>query len=361
MVLYTILEDANLTTLPVNRFRRVYDNVHTFYKTFSDTETFADGIRARIWEDAAVSERTSWDTALKVVEEIGERYGRWQDKECRALKRTMLSMEKPGTARVRLDTFYANTLTDRQSNFVESVPYLRQLGALDDTDPLQMTVVIPNYINSPTNCVAGSKFYSVCCIDECEALLGSLENEIASPDATANRIAEIVAVLPSDTVQAPRTLPGLLTQRLADIATHHGGRIPLHGRLFAQWMHHAYPHECPYPHVSGTIKPVTAVEWINNTRTSHKASHEDVRALLAKAAISDESAQVDTNEALPWSVEEELFVSRPKLTESQSSTSGPIKRVLALLVAPFSIIIVLVRSYAQGISAAGHKHEKYYV
>jgi hypothetical protein len=80
MVLYTVLEDANLTTLPVQKFRGVYHNVHRYYKTFPDTEQFANGIRERIWEDVLLSERTSWDTALKVVEEIGERYGRWQDK-----------------------------------------------------------------------------------------------------------------------------------------------------------------------------------------------------------------------------------------------------------------------------------------
>ncbi|OLP24478.1 hypothetical protein AK812_SmicGene48940, partial [Symbiodinium microadriaticum] len=25
---------------------------------------------------------------------------------------------------------------------------------------------------------------------------------------------------------------------------------PLHGRLFAQWMHYAFPHECPYPQIA---------------------------------------------------------------------------------------------------------------
>jgi len=26
--------------------------------------------------------------------------------------------------------------------------------------------------------------------------------------------------------------------------------VPLHGRLFTQWLHFAFPHECPYPHIT---------------------------------------------------------------------------------------------------------------
>ena len=36
---------------------------------------------------------------------------------------------------------------------------------------------------------------------------------------------------------------------MEQVASHHGGKVPLHGRLFAQWLHHAFPRECPYPHV----------------------------------------------------------------------------------------------------------------
>lgn len=78
------------------------------------------------------------------------------------------------------------------------------LGALDESDPLQPSVVIPNYVNSLSNCIASSSFYSVCCRDECEGLLAHLEQRIAAPEATPGYIAEIVAHLPSDTVEAPR-------------------------------------------------------------------------------------------------------------------------------------------------------------
>merc|ERR1740117_516176 len=35
----------------------------------------------------------------------------------------------------------------------------------------------------------------------------------------------------------------------------HSGMVPLHGRLFAQWLHYVFPRVCPFPHQEGTIDP----------------------------------------------------------------------------------------------------------
>merc|ERR1719510_1026378 len=48
----------------------------------------------------------------------------------------------------------------------------------------------------------------------------------------------------------PRPLSASLVAKLSGVAAHSGGTVPLHGRLFAQWLHFAFPHECPYPHVT---------------------------------------------------------------------------------------------------------------
>eukprot|EP00971_Amphidinium_carterae_P017730 349357-Amphidinium_carterae.1 len=48
----------------------------------------------------------------------------------------------------------------------------------------------------PSNCVAASSFYSVCCIDECESLLAHIEMRVADPAASPEFIAEIVSNLP---------------------------------------------------------------------------------------------------------------------------------------------------------------------
>merc|ERR1719272_617081 len=160
---------------------------------------------------------------------------------------------------------------------LESVAYLRQLGALDESNPSKPSVIIANYLNSPTNCIASSSFYSVCCMDECEGLLGHLEQKVASPEATSTRIADIVSELASSSVIAPRKLTQGLLDRLGEIAAEHGGSVPLHGRLFAQWMHHAFPRECPYPHLSGTTDPTRKIGL------ESMASKEEMHEFVAQA------------------------------------------------------------------------------
>merc|ERR1719413_41860 len=187
-------------------------------------------------------------------------------------------MEHMGTGRVLLSTFYSHALAG-DWQFMESVQYLRNQGALDETDPERPSVVIPNYVNSPANCLTGSDFYAICCLDECEALMRHVEQHIASSSATPARIADVVSSLHSDTVDAPRNLSSALHARLDEIAAFHGGRVPLHGRLFAQWMHHAYPRECSFPHVSGTTNPMTPDEWM-----AHHSS-EDVDATLEEMQL----------------------------------------------------------------------------
>merc|ERR550525_922627 len=108
-----------------------------------------------------------------------------------------------------------------------------------------------------------SSYFSVCCPDECESVLRHIEAAVAEPSAAPERLADIVSSTPSDTQEAPRNLSATLVARLDEIADRHQGRVPLHGRLFKQWLHHAYPRECPYPHVSGTVKAVTQDEWLH--------------------------------------------------------------------------------------------------
>merc|ERR1719352_1474995 len=95
--------------------------------------------------------------------------------------------------------------------------------------------------------------------------MSKLETQIASPYGSPQQIASMVSLTHSDTVDAPRNLTSMMLTRLDAIAAQHGGKVPLHGRLFAQWMHHAFPHECPMPHKAGMASPMTADEWMQAT------------------------------------------------------------------------------------------------
>merc|ERR1719336_1138373 len=293
--------------------------IRSEYPGWRDTINFAHGVLENVSENSAADPgfaggELAFSAISRIVEEIGERYGRWQERDCHDLKANIMKLENTGLGRVLLRDFYADAM-EGGWQFSESVSYLRDHGILDESDPKQKSVMIPNYITSPSNCLASSGIYSVCCPDECEPLLGHLEREIAEPDATPAHIAGIVANLPSDTIEAPRVLSEALRSRLEEVASHHGGRVPLHGRLFAQWLHHAYPRECPYPHMSGTTSAMSLTEWVDQNG-AERASREEMwqhaySEVAPEGNVSGNESGSVRNQPLQWSAEEELVMSTP--------------------------------------------------
>jgi len=280
--------------------------------------------------------KLTFEAVAKIVEEIGERYGRWQDAECHDLKGALMKMETPGTGRVPLKNFYGDAL-DGAWQFTESVDYLRELGALDETDPDRKSVIMSNYINSPSNCLASSSLYSVCCLNECEDLMGHIEKAVGQPDGTTAQIVEIVSQLPSNTETVPREISQSLRSLLGEVAVHHDGRVPLHGRLFAQWMHHAYPHECPYPHKAGTTKPMTPDEWLAAKGNEAVAEEHEMQHHVTDPPSTNETGWASSRSApieakpLMWTAEEELVVTTTRPPWSAASKFwGTIRNVVIL-------------------------------
>merc|ERR1712176_438625 len=130
------------------------------------------------------------------------------------MKNDLLKYADKETGRVPLASFYQASLDYGSLQFSESKKYLKQLGALDETNPNEPRVIVPNYISSPGNCLTSLGLYSVCCMNECESLLASLERDVQSPEAEPERILELVSALPSATVQSPRNLSVPLRFRL---------------------------------------------------------------------------------------------------------------------------------------------------
>merc|ERR1719375_227373 len=281
------------------------------FPAWADTQNFVQRVRDNVTQGAVEFDFAS---LARVVESVSEQYGGFQDLECRHMKDKLIQMEYRGTGRVRLSDFYKPALDgDHPSGgfyFQESTGYLRQLGALDDSEP--PSVMIPNYINSKTNCLATSGFYSVCCIDECGNLLGDLEQKIGASKAKPAAIASLVSNLASSTVAAPHHIPSSLLGRHDEIAVVYNGSVPLHSRLFAQWMHHLFPRECSFPHMSGTTVSADASEWMEESGETTRASQEEMLQHRERAvsAHGEGQAQGDlaVEELMPWSSEEEVFV-----------------------------------------------------
>merc|ERR1740138_1326718 len=185
------------------------------------TKDFVRSVRKNITQYESNAEQKAsgnidFSLVARTAERIGEQFGAFQDHECKQIKASLVVMEEAGTGRVRLSDFWRPALNDPNGSwqFGESLSYLRQLGVLDESDAQNPRVMIANYVSSPSNCIASSSFYSVCCMDECEGLMGHLENEISAPEATSNQIAELVAKLPSSSTTAPRVLSRTLLDRL---------------------------------------------------------------------------------------------------------------------------------------------------
>eukprot|EP00928_Gymnodinium_smaydae_P049589 TRINITY_DN332_c1_g2_i1.p1 TRINITY_DN332_c1_g2~~TRINITY_DN332_c1_g2_i1.p1 ORF type:complete len:554 (+),score=90.87 TRINITY_DN332_c1_g2_i1:74-1735(+) len=296
-----------------------------------DTKVFVREIQQKVLEDDGMSGQPTllWDFTLKVVDEIGERYGRWQDTGCTRLKTKLAEFETPGTGRVPITKFWSGRAQGIfQWPFAESIPYLEQLGALDGNEGSQPSVLIANYVQSATNCAAGSKYYDVCCLNECESLLGQIEVQVDSPRASSKYLLELVSKLPSSTVDAPRVLPASLAKRLELVAQQQNGSVILHSRLFAQFLHHAYPRECPYPYLS--VSQNVSSEWKKRLTKGTTVTPDEAAAYL-KLAAAESDTPVEASSELPWTDEEDFFM-HSLIDEEPAEASMQMPFVVALIV-----------------------------
>ena len=148
-------------------------------------------------------------------------------------------LDSLSSGRVPLDKLYSQPAS-ADYVFHESTEYLRQIGALDEGGDAKPQVRIANYLMGPSNCIASSSYFSVCCLSECEGLMRELEQKIRAPTASAEQLLGLVGNMSSTSVEAPRDLPETLVDKLWAIADRHSGKVPLHARLFAQWMHFVF-------------------------------------------------------------------------------------------------------------------------
>jgi len=270
----------------------------------------------------------------RVTDEVGTRFGRYNEAMCGDLQSQILQIESTKAGRVRLADFYKSGLTG-VFRFNEKIEYLRALGTMDESNTSEPYVILANYVASRPNCLRTSEFYVVCCGNECEGLLATVEKKLKKPMANPEEILELVASFSTKTVKGPRTLSDTLVQRLNRIADANHGQVPLHGRLFAQWMHHAFPRECPYPQPSGGVAPMTADKWMQ--ATGHKSAsktNEEVQVfvesdscMLPVGEKAREHHDLAENE-LPWDETEEL------LHPAKDSANNVVTLEAAILKAP---------------------------
>lgn len=291
------------------------------------------------------TEGVSFQQMMHTVQEIGHRYGSFQKEECSSLTNVLLDLELNSTGRASLAAFWSVGL-EGTWRFWESEEYLRFAGALDDHKPGQPTLIIPNFLSGQSNCVASSSFFEVCCVNECESLMARVESNVTSPEASVDHVVELISGLESETVDAPRTLPDSLVSKLHQIAQSHAGKVPLHGRLFGQWMHHAFPRECPYPVLGHVRQAMTPEQWTEATGVEAVLSDGEMAQLMHKhKTVGQEEIE------LPWAMVEDYTVVKRETGPSFSS----IMRVVMASLASGSFMIVLVQAIKASREPAGDK------
>merc|ERR1719456_1008352 len=129
--------------------------------------------------------------------------------------------------------------------------------------------------------------------------MDQLERKIAAPTASADQIVSALQGVTTPSTEDSRNLVdgSPLRKMLDQVEQSSGGSrsINLHGRLLAQWLRHAFPHDCPYPIKGGSVKPLTATQYqeqaVKNggeTIDYSKAPKSNVKQAAAAADVDDD-------------------------------------------------------------------------
>eukprot|EP00933_Yihiella_yeosuensis_P017190 TRINITY_DN1442_c0_g1_i3.p1 TRINITY_DN1442_c0_g1~~TRINITY_DN1442_c0_g1_i3.p1 ORF type:complete len:706 (-),score=170.07 TRINITY_DN1442_c0_g1_i3:87-2204(-) len=214
------------------------------------------------------------NNSISAADEILESFNQVSGALCGDLQRHMTDLPEGSTGRVPLSHL---RIASGTSFFRERTEYLRELGALDETDAKNPRVLIPNYIHGPSNCDGTTSFYDLCCPNECEMKLERLEHALASnPEGDGARI--IADKLGTE-------LTAVQKQQLKEITRSESGHFFLHGKRFAQFLNEVLPGQCPRPRAED-------FEGQNDAVPDAHASFQKA-ALLKTWSMTDEEARME--------------------------------------------------------------------
>jgi len=271
----------------------------------------------------------TFEVASEIVSEMAQGYGKWQNSECRQMKQALMDLDSMGDGRIPLSTFYSQP-EEATYQFTESIEYLRKTGALDETLLGKPQVLIANYLLGPSNCIASSTYYSICCLSECEMIMNELEGKVNAPTASPERLLALVGNISSSSVEAPRQLSRDMSARMHTIAEHHEGEVPLHGRLFAQWLHYAFPNECAFPQIAESSVILTPSAWLDGKAV---ASQEEKDEHIQNSELVEDIPEVSMAQ---WTDHEVLIAHEQSVR--RYSTFGSILRTTMQVVALLAVI-----------------------
>jgi len=266
----------------------------------------------------------------RITQSITAGFGHWWEQECQGIKSNLVALDTEEAGRVKLSKFY-NANFNGEWRFGESEAYLRELGALDDSSFWRgPQVLIPNYLLAASNCIVASTFYRVCCVNECEALQQRVEAAVQSPVASATDVLKAVEDLWISEGRGEQLDTGLQV-KLEKIAETHRGKVPLHGRLFAQWMHFAFPQECPFPHRSGSVLARSPTEFGDKYMATKSEMRNHVKQGTQRVTLPTNVSIEESWGMSQWMDDEELLTDYPELRRTSSSGSTTLVMFVAIV------------------------------
>jgi len=307
-------------------------NIYEIYPSWDEAFAFMqdmmknDGFERMEQSNPFVNQEDfSFEDASRIAQRLSEDFGPASNHECGMIRDKLAAMDVHETGRVKLSAFYGKS-QQGSWEFLESVEYLRTLGALDESSTLHgPQVIIPNYVSGLSNCITSAPYYSVCCVNDCDKVYQHLEKDINAPMAAAS---EILQSMDRMLIGSPN-ISTKVRAKLEEVAAHHDGKVPLHGRLFAQWLHYAFPRDCPYPHMAGTVKPETPLRYEDTGgEDSTVATGDEVEQWLksesARIAPSPEAGSE------MWSMHENLLESSTPSDNDESSLRKTMRSIAHL-------------------------------
>jgi hypothetical protein len=264
-----------------------------------------------------------FNDATTIGRRISEQFGSWSNHECHQIRDSLVEMDPHATGRVKLSAFYGKS-ENGAWQFREASEYLRQLGALDESVQAEgPQVIIPNYVSGMSNCITSAPYYSICCLNECDRVFQHIEAVLRSPTASTAEVIHAVESMPDTASLEAGKVSETLRSRLEEVAALHHGKVPLHGRLFAQWLHFVFPRDCPFPHLVDTVNPMTPIKFEEALgEGSTDASDEEV-AMFLQSEAAHLIPSPDAGAAM-WNLKEHILESS---TPSDFTTS-PMRHLL---------------------------------
>jgi len=164
-------------------------------------------------------------------------------------------------------------------------------------------VSVTNYLQAHDNCILKGDMYSICCSNQCESLLTTLEGRFGAVAAPAEAIWKALQELAPDTASGGRWAASNMgsLERLQQIAEDNDGIVPLHSVDFAYFLHFAFPRDCPIPAHDATgastlAIPLTPEVWAEETPEEIKETQAE-SAPVTEAQTPTETETQEPEEA----------------------------------------------------------------